>query len=150
MLPLRPGQLERRKHDYKRHGTTSLFAALDLKTSRVIGQLHRRHRSQEFRRFWRRPSATTSTFTMKPLNHSSGPVLRTRFWPALRVCSAHARRSPALLTYVTTHWDRRLGLQDGYGLRTSARLRGRVSPRVICTRNDYRGVPCGYWSRAEA
>jgi transposase len=51
MLPLRPGQLERRTHDYKRHGTTSLFAALELKTSRVIGQLHRRHRSQEFRRF---------------------------------------------------------------------------------------------------
>src|SRR5580700_548173 len=51
MLPLRPGQVQRRTHDYKRHGTTSLFAALDLKTGRVIGQLHRRHRSQEFRRF---------------------------------------------------------------------------------------------------
>lgn len=51
MLPMRPGQLERRTHDYKRHGTTSLFAALDLKTGRVIGQLHHRHRSQEFRRF---------------------------------------------------------------------------------------------------
>jgi transposase len=51
MLPMRPGQLERRTHDYKRHGTTSLFAALDLKTGRVIGELHRRHRSQEFRRF---------------------------------------------------------------------------------------------------
>jgi transposase len=51
MLPLRPGQLERRTHDYKRHGTTSLFAALELKTSRVIGELHRRHRSQELRRF---------------------------------------------------------------------------------------------------
>jgi transposase len=51
MLPMRPGQLERRTHDYKRHGTTSLFAALELKTSRIIGQLHRRHRSQEFRRF---------------------------------------------------------------------------------------------------
>src|SRR5436305_12178176 len=50
MLPLRPGQLERRTHDYKRHGTTSLFAAPELKTSHVIGQLHRRHRSQEFRR----------------------------------------------------------------------------------------------------
>jgi hypothetical protein len=50
-LPLRPGQLERRTHDYKRHGTTSLFAALELRTSHVIGQLHRRHRSQEFRRF---------------------------------------------------------------------------------------------------
>src|SRR5437870_10009921 len=51
LLPLRPGQLERRTHDYKRHGTTSLFAALELKTSRVIGQLHRRHRSAEFRQF---------------------------------------------------------------------------------------------------
>ncbi len=51
MLPMCPGQLERRTHDYKRHGTTSLFAALELKTSRVIGQLHRRHRSQEFRKF---------------------------------------------------------------------------------------------------
>ncbi len=51
LLPMQPGQLERGTHDYKRHGTTSLFAALDLKTSRVIGQFHRRHRSIEFRRF---------------------------------------------------------------------------------------------------
>src|SRR5712692_5650075 len=51
LLPLQPGQLERRTHDYKRHGTTSLFAALELKTSRLIGQLHRRHRSVEFRKF---------------------------------------------------------------------------------------------------
>jgi transposase len=51
MLPLRPGQVERHTHDYERHGTTSLFAALELKTSRIIGQLHRRHRSQEFRKF---------------------------------------------------------------------------------------------------
>ena len=49
LSPLRPGQLERRAHDYKRNGTTSLFAALELKTSRVIGQLHCRHRSTEFR-----------------------------------------------------------------------------------------------------
>ena len=51
LLPMRPGQVERGTHDYKRHGTTSLFAALELKTSRVIGQLHHRHRSQEFRQF---------------------------------------------------------------------------------------------------
>ncbi len=48
---MRPGQLERGTHDYKRHGTTSLFAALDLKTSRVISQFHQRHRSVEFRGF---------------------------------------------------------------------------------------------------
>jgi hypothetical protein len=51
LLPLRPGQTERRTHDYKRRGTTSLFAALELRTSRVICKLHRRHRSREFRQF---------------------------------------------------------------------------------------------------
>ena len=51
LLPLRPGQAERRTHDYVRHGTTSLFAALDAKTGQVIGQCHRRHRALEFRKF---------------------------------------------------------------------------------------------------
>lgn len=51
VLPMRPGQAERRTHDYKRHGTTSLFAALDVAAGKVIGQCHRRHRSIEFRRF---------------------------------------------------------------------------------------------------
>jgi len=53
LLPLAPGVAERRTHDYARHGTTSLFAALDLATGRVIGELHRRHRSQEFLAFLR-------------------------------------------------------------------------------------------------
>ena len=51
LLPLRPGQVERRTHDYVRHGTTSLFAALDVKTGTVIGDCHARHRSLEFRSF---------------------------------------------------------------------------------------------------
>lgn len=51
LLPMRPGQAERRTHDYKRHGTTSLFAALDVKTGKLIGECHRRHRSVEFRQF---------------------------------------------------------------------------------------------------
>src|ERR1700739_4126028 len=51
VLPMRPGQAERRSHDYLRHGTTSLFAALDAKTGRVLGDMHRRHRSVEFRKF---------------------------------------------------------------------------------------------------
>jgi transposase len=54
LLPLSPGQPERRTHDYVRHGTTSLFAALDVATGRVIGTCHRRHRHQEFLRFLRR------------------------------------------------------------------------------------------------
>ena len=51
LLPMRPGQIERRTHDYRRHGTTSLFAALEVATGRVVGELHRRHRSVEFRKF---------------------------------------------------------------------------------------------------
>jgi|SRR5262245_40390977 len=51
VLPMRPGQAERRSADYTRHGTTSLFAALDMKTGRIVGQIHRRHRTQEFRKF---------------------------------------------------------------------------------------------------
>lgn len=54
LLPMRPGQPERRTHDYLRHGTTTLFAALDVRTGEVIGQLHRRHRSQEFLNFLKR------------------------------------------------------------------------------------------------
>jgi len=51
LLPMRPGQIERRTHGYRRHGTTSLFAALDVKTGEVLGRCHRRPRSVEFRRF---------------------------------------------------------------------------------------------------
>ena len=53
ILPLAPGIPERRTHDYMRHGTTTLFAALDIATGAVIGQLHRRHRSGEFLQFLR-------------------------------------------------------------------------------------------------
>lgn len=51
LLPLRPGTPERRTHDYHRHGTSSLFAALAVKTGVVIGECHRRHRHQEFIKF---------------------------------------------------------------------------------------------------
>ena len=51
LLPLRPGQAERRTHDYERHGTTSLFAALDVRAGTVIGRCMPRHRAAEFRRF---------------------------------------------------------------------------------------------------
>ena len=53
LLPMRPGVAERRSHDYYRHGTTSLFAAYDVITGQVTGQLRRRHRSKEFGDFLR-------------------------------------------------------------------------------------------------
>ena len=51
MLPMRPGQVERRTHDYKRYGTTTLFAALDVAAGTVIGTCMKRHRAREFRAF---------------------------------------------------------------------------------------------------
>jgi transposase len=51
VLPMLPGMPERRTHDYVRNGTSSLFAALDVATGRVIGSVHRRHRAVEFKKF---------------------------------------------------------------------------------------------------
>ena len=51
LLPMQPGQVARHTHTYRRHGTTSLFAALDAQSGRVIGSFYRRHRSIEFRKF---------------------------------------------------------------------------------------------------
>lgn len=51
VVPMQPGQVERYTHDYVRHGTTDLFAALDIRAGTVIGETHRRHRSREFRHF---------------------------------------------------------------------------------------------------
>jgi transposase len=51
LLPMTPGQAERRTPDYARNGTTSLFAALNVATGQVIGKCYRRHRQQEFLKF---------------------------------------------------------------------------------------------------
>src|SRR4030095_4761051 len=51
VLPMRPGQAERRTYDYTRHGTTTLFAALDAKSGEIIGEVHQRHRARALRTF---------------------------------------------------------------------------------------------------
>src|SRR6266571_2081397 len=51
VLPMMPGMPEKRTHDYARNGITSLFAALDMASGKVIGAIHRRHRSTEYRKF---------------------------------------------------------------------------------------------------
>jgi transposase len=58
--PLLPGRAAKGTHDYTRHGTTSLFAALDVATGRVIGTCHRRHRHQEFIAFLDHLDATVT------------------------------------------------------------------------------------------
>ena len=51
ILPMRPGQAERRSHDYRRAGTVSLFAALDVKTGNILSKIQPRHRAAEFKKF---------------------------------------------------------------------------------------------------
>ena len=59
ILPLRPGLPERQTHDYRRHGTTSLFAALNVKAGTIIAQCQSRHRHQEFLRFLKKIDQAT-------------------------------------------------------------------------------------------
>jgi hypothetical protein len=51
LLPLRPGQIERRTHDCKRHGTASLYAAFDVATGKVLGQVTQSHTAKDFLAF---------------------------------------------------------------------------------------------------
>ena len=84
VLPMQPGQAERRTHDYRRHGTTSLFAALDVASGTVIGQLHRRHRSVEFRKFLNTIDATVPEdleihLVMDNYSTHKSPIIRNWF-----------------------------------------------------------------------
>ncbi|HWQ54648.1 MAG TPA: IS630 family transposase [Bryobacteraceae bacterium] len=87
ILPLRPGVPERQTHDYKRHGTTSLFAALDVATGKVIGSLHRRQRHQEFLRFLERiDAAVPEPFEIHLVmdNYGTHKMPKVRRWFARR------------------------------------------------------------------
>lgn len=61
VLPMDIGQPERRTHDYIRHGTTDLFAALDAATGKVIGKCHAQHRAREFKLFLSEIDVATPT-----------------------------------------------------------------------------------------
>ena len=87
LLPMQPGQVERRSHDYRRHGTASLFAALDVKTGQVIGDIRARHRAREFRAFLDRIEASVPTDLDVHLildNYSTHKAPTVRRWLAQR------------------------------------------------------------------
>src|SRR2546425_13080349 len=87
MLPMMPGVPGRKTHDYLRHGTTSLFAALDIATGKVIGQHQRRHRHQEFLRF------------LKTIDKNTPPELDLHL-----ICDNYAtHKTPAIKTWLAAH-----------------------------------------------
>lgn len=87
LLPMRPGQPERRSHDYMRHGTTSLFAALDIATGKVIGKCYPRHRAAEFLKFLREVEAAVPKGLDVHLvmdNYATHKTSKIRAWLAKR------------------------------------------------------------------
>jgi hypothetical protein len=110
---MRPGQIERRSHDYQRHGTTSLFAALDIATGRVIGRCYQRHRSVEFRKFLAMLEAAV------PADLDSHLVLDNYANPQGPARQSLAKRAPALSPAL--HADQRLLAQPGRTLVRAAR-----------------------------
>jgi len=86
-LPLSPGNPVTRTYDYKRHGTTSLFAALDVATGEVIGRLKRQHRSTEFLAFLREIDASVPAEMPIHLiidNYATHKTDKVRAWLAAR------------------------------------------------------------------
>ena len=76
---------ERRTHDYSRHGTTTLFAALNIATGKVIGEVHRRHRAREFLAFLRTIDAATPAKLDVPLvmdNYGTHETPSVKAWMA--------------------------------------------------------------------
>jgi transposase len=96
-----PGIPKRRTHDYMRHGTTSVFAALDIATGRVIGQLHRRHRSKEFLQLLR----TVDQSVPRALDvHLVMDNYRTHKTPAVRGWFARHRPFHVHFTPTSASW----------------------------------------------
>ena len=96
VLPMRPGQIERRTHDYRRHGTTTLFAALNVKTCELITQFHQRHRSTEFRQFLDAIDAAVPRHLDVHLimdNYGTHKTALIRTWFAAR-CTVPVRSAP--------------------------------------------------------
>ena len=83
ILPMRPGVPSRQSHDYERHGVTSLFTALDVKSGKTISAVHRRHRHQEFLKFLEAIDASVPSDTEIHIvmdNYGTHKVAKVRRW----------------------------------------------------------------------
>ena len=99
-LPIKPGRAGTMTHDYKRNGTTTLFAALDVLTGSVIGQCLPRHRHVEFLKFLRTidrevPKRLQHPSDPRQLRHPQPPQRRRHGWPSTHGSSCTSPRPPA-------------------------------------------------------
>ena len=101
ILPMMPGVPERRTHDYSRHGTTTLFAALNIATGKVIGEVHRRHRAKEFLAFLRTlDEATPAKLDVHLVMDNYG----THKTPSVKAWMARHPRFHAHFTPTSSSW----------------------------------------------
>ena len=118
ILPLRPGVPARQTHDYIRNGTTSLFAALDVATGKVIGACHRRHRHQELLRFLERIDEAVP----EPLDiHLVMDNYGTHKMPKVKRWFARRPRYPVHFTPTSASWLNQV--ERFFGLLTPRRIR---------------------------
>jgi transposase len=123
LLPLRPGQGERRTHDDARHGTTSLVAALDLQTGRVTGEGPGRHRSIEFRPFLETVDQALLPALDVPLILDNDGTPKT---PLIQRWLAKRPRYPLHFTPTGASWTNRV--ERGFATLTERQLRRGVHP----------------------
>jgi transposase len=131
MLPMRPGQPARRSHDYTRHGTTSLFAALDIATGRVIGKCYGRHRAAEFRKFLDEIEAAVPTNLDVHLVMDNYATHKT---PLIRKWFAKRPRWHVHLTPTSSSWLNQI--ERFFGLLTDKKIRRGIYRSVAALKAD--------------
>ncbi len=133
VLPMMPGMPERRTHDYLRHGTTSLFAAFNIADGTVIGELHRRHRAAEYKKF------LISIDKAVPAEldvHLVCDNLSTHKTPAILEWLARHPRFHVHFTPTGSSWINQV--ERWFGLLTSQLLRRSVHTSVQALEQDVR------------
>lgn len=124
-LPMKKGRAGTMTHDYKRHGTTTLFAALDVATGQVIGQCMKRHRHQEWLRFLR----TIDRSTPKTLDlHLIADNYATHKHPTVKAWLARHPRFHMHFTPTSASWLNQV--ERFFGLITEDRIRRGVFKSV--------------------
>jgi transposase len=125
-LPMKKRRAGTMTHDYKRHGTTTLFAALDVATGQVIGQCMKRHRHQEWLRFLR----TIDRRTPKALDlHLIADNYATHKHPAVKAWLAEHRRFHMHFTPTSSSWINQV--ERFFGRITTDRIRRGVFKSVV-------------------
>ncbi|CDM23942.1 putative transposase [Castellaniella defragrans 65Phen] len=155
MLPLRPGQVERRTHDYKRHGTASLYAAFDILTGNVMGRITARHRAKEFLDFMRQiDKATDPALDLHVIldNSSTHKTAEVKAWLAKHPrVKLHFTPTSASWLNAVERWfaslERRALYRGAFG--SVQELREAIR-QFIDTHNAYSAKPFRWTKSAEA